>query len=154
MTRINLQHRLGVALAVGLSGGLVAQAITGSAPLLGPDWGFCVCAAVGAFIAGFVLAPGFGIAGVRGWAIAGLTFIVATLLGAAVAVLFLPLEGFLARVEVPQLALDYASAMAIAPLFVLSELFNTINVLLPWLGSILCIHLLAQYLRRPVALNP
>ncbi|MEM6304173.1 MAG: hypothetical protein AAF744_05595 [Pseudomonadota bacterium] len=148
MSRMTLQKRTGVATAVGLSGALTAFAITQASPFFSGDAGFCRCAGAGAFVAGFLLAGGFGKAGAQGWMWAAGTFACATVLGALCAVLFLPLDDFVARLEVPQMALGLLSGLAMGPFYVLEMLTSDLAVLLPWFGSILAIQLLALYLRE------
>lgn len=147
MNKIAIRERFGVALAIGLSGGLVAHAITQVSPVFGSDLGFCRCAAAGAFVAGFVLAGGFGRAGLGGWALAALSFIGATLIGAACAVLFMPLEALIASLDLPNITMGFLGGLAMGPIYVVEMVTSTSAVLLPWVGSILGIHLLAQYLR-------
>ncbi len=151
MSKISLKERFGVAVAIGISGGLVAQAIMQASPYFNGDMGFCRCAAGGAFVAGFVLAGGFGRTGIWGWALAAGSFVAATLIGAVVAVMFLPLENFIASLDLPGVALSFAGGLALGPLFVAEMVTGKASVLLPWAGSVLGIHLLAQYLRDPRA---
>ncbi len=147
MSKTTLKERFGVATGIGVSGGLVAQAITQASPYFAGDFGFCRCAAAGAFLAGFVLASGFGRSGLGGWVLAAVTFVAATLIGAAVAVMFLPLEAFIASLDLPELALTFVGGLAMGPLYVVEMVTGKLGVLLLWVGSILGIHLLAQYLR-------
>lgn len=147
MNRTTLQQRFGVATAIGFSGGLVAHAIGQAGPYFADDFGFCRCAAAGAFMAGFVFAGGFGREGVSGWLWAAVSFVAATLVGAVVAVAFLPLEAFMQQLDLPNLAMDFAGWLAMGPLYVVEMVTSKVAVLLPWIGSVLGIHLLAQYLR-------
>ena len=147
MSITTLKERFGVATAIGSSGGLVAHAITQASPYFNDDLGFCRGAAAGAVVAGFLLAGGFGRSGAGGWALAALSFAGATLIGAAIAVLFLPLEAFVARLDLPDIALGFLGSLAMGPLYVVEMVTSKGAVLLPWIGSVLGIHLIALRLK-------
>ncbi|MFC6583840.1 hypothetical protein [Sulfitobacter aestuariivivens] len=118
MSITSIQQRFSVAAAIGVSGGLVAAAITQADPTFRGDLGFCRCAAAGAFVAGLLLAGGFGRSGLWGLGIAALTFVGATLMGAVIAVMLLPVEALIADLGLRDLAVSISGMAAIAPIFV------------------------------------
>jgi hypothetical protein len=78
--------RVQIALCVGLSGWLVSLVMVSHGGTMArhlPDVGFYTAAFVGAFLAGLITAGGLGRTGRRGWCVAGLCFVAATTIGAA-----------------------------------------------------------------------
>ena len=147
MIRTTLLQRVGVAGTIGVSGALVGLMIARLEPLF-DSAGFVGCAAAGAFAAGLVLADGFGRRGPWGWALSAASFALATVLGAAIAVLFLPLEDLIARIDLPGLAINLANASILGPVYVMEMVTGRGGIFLPWAVSVLAVHLLALQWRK------
>ncbi|MFC6759465.1 hypothetical protein ACFQFQ_08110 [Sulfitobacter porphyrae] len=94
MTTLTLQQRFAVAAAIGAAGGGVALAMIGQGKFGYGDAGFLRVASAGAFLAGLLVAGGFGGQGVPGLLRALLSFLGATVLGAVIAVLLMPFDRF------------------------------------------------------------
>ena len=92
MEKITQKQRFIRATFVGAAGGAVALAIVISGSHVGEDWSFVSVATAGAFLAGLLLARGFGGQGAWAFFRAGLFFSMATILGAIFAVALIPVE--------------------------------------------------------------
>lgn len=100
-----------------------------------PDHGFHLAAVLGAWIAGFVFAGGFGRNGVSGCALAALTAVGATMLGAGLGAML---------ISDPRLGALNAIQGWLALLFLLDDGVGPVKV---WASMMLLLHLYAGHLR-------
>lgn len=148
MTKMTFQQRFGVALAVGAAGGIVALAITQAGGAMFRDWGFLRVATAGAFLAGLLVAPGFGGAGVRRWFVSGVSFGTATILGAIFAVMLMPLEEILTSSRWLRVVSEMAGSSLFGPVYVIGMIGDNLRVLAGWIGALTAIQVLALTQRR------
>jgi len=116
MEKITLQHRFARALMIGAAGGAVALALLSQERALYWEWSIVRCAAAGAFLAGLMVARGFGGTGAWMWFRAGFFFSFATVLGAIIAICLLPLDAMIAERDLWR----YVGITAISPFAVFS----------------------------------
>ena len=141
MTQITIGQRFGRAALVALSGGIVALAIMMSDRMFRFDYGFLRAATMGAFLAGLLVARGFGGQGGWGWFRFGLTFGIATILGALFAVPLLGFDAWLMRTDVMRTLGDLIGSALLGPVYVLSLIGGKLLVLKVWLAIGVLIHL-------------
>lgn len=120
MDIITQEQRFTRALLVALSGGVVAAGIMFADSAFRNDWGFVRAAVMGAFIAGLLLARGFGGQGAWGWFRAGLTFAACTVLGAAIAVPLLGMDAWMMDTGLAHIIAALAGMSMLGPVYVLS----------------------------------
>lgn len=137
MKRLDVSQRFEIAGIIGVAGGLVALAITGVDRHLSFDWGFVRVACAGAFVAGLACADGFGHRGWRGMLGGGVSFVLATLIGAYVAFLAMPFEHwwFGAGSFPGRPGAMGISEGLIAPLFVVSSVLSSGQVAGIWVAG-------------------
>ena len=140
MRQITLKERFGRAALVGFAGGAVALAIICSDPAFRHEFGFVRAAAMGAFLAGFALARGFGGQGPWGWFRAGLTFGLATVLGAMIAVPLLGLDGWLMHTDLMRTLGNWAGSALLGPVYVLGLVGDDGLILRVWLAGLILSH--------------
>ncbi len=135
MQIITQEQRFGRAAMVGVSGGMVALLIVLTDRMFYGDWGFVRAAFMGAFIAGYLLARGFGGDGAWGWFRAGLTFAACTVLGAAIAVPLLEVDEWLMGTAVMEQVVSFAGMSVLGPVYVLGMLGEHYLVWAVWAAA-------------------
>ena len=136
MTTLTLQQRFAVAAAIGAAGGGVALAMIGQGKFGYGDAGFLRVASAGAFLAGLLVAGGFGGQGVPGLLRALLSFLGATVLGAVIAVLLMPFDSLWRQVLPLEILRDWVAGSLVGPLHVLEVLADDLLVLVVWAGGV------------------
>lgn len=140
MTQITMTQRFGRAALVGAAGGAVALAIMMADSMFRSDYSFLRAATMGAFLAGLLVARGFGGAGTRGWFWAGASFAAATILGALFAVPLLFLDEMLMPMGVLATLGESATTALWGPVYVLGAL-GELLVLKVWATLCILIHM-------------
>ena len=141
MTQITMRQRFGRAALVGMAGGAVALAIMSADSMFRTDYGFLRAATMGAFLAGLIVARGFGGRGSWGWFWAGLSFAGATIMGAIFAVPLLFLDEMLFPENMLRELGNFVGASVYGPIYVLSLLGGKLLVLKAWLALCILIHM-------------
>jgi len=144
MTQITLAQRFGRAALVGIAGGIVASAIMMSDSMFRHDLGFLRAAIMGAFLAGLIVARGFGGQGARGWFRSGLSFGAASVLGAALAVPFLGFDAWLMRTDMMRSLSEGTGTALLGPVYVLGLIGGERLVLKAWLAFGILTHLVVM----------
>lgn len=149
MTQITMTQRFGRAALIGMAGGAVAFAIMMSDSMFRTDYGFMRAAVMGAFLAGLLVARGFGGQGSWGWFCAGASFAAATVMGAVFAVPLMFLDEMLVPEDLLNTLGELVSAVrtltlstVLGPAYVVVLIFSKLMVLKAWLAFCLLIHLL------------
>lgn len=132
MQLITQQQRAARAVLVGMAGGLVALAIVVNDHMFWRDWGFVRAATMGATMAGYLLARGFGGEGLWCWFRAGLTFSACTVLGAALAVPSLFFDEWLMRTGMMEMITGFAETSVLGPVYVLGMVLDHYLVWATW----------------------
>ena len=140
MTQITMTQRFGRAALVGTAGGAVAFAIMMSDSMFRGDYGFLRAATMGAFLAGLLVARGFGRSGTGGWFWAGASFAGATILGAIIAVPLLFLDEMLMPKGVFATLGEALATALFGPAYVVG-LLGELLVLKAWIGLCILIHM-------------
>lgn len=140
MQMITQEQRVSRAMLVGASGGAVAIAIVLTDRAFQGDWGFVRAATMGAFIAGYLLARGFGGGTAWGWFRAGMTFAGCTVLGAAIAVPLLGVDAWLMETAAMRWLLDLAGMSLLGPVYVLGMLAERYMVWAVWAAVFIVWH--------------
>ena len=136
MEKITLEQRFARALMISAAGGAVAWALMMQEPALQSEWSIVRCALAGAFLAGLMLARGFGGTGARRWFRAGFFFSLATVMGGCMAILLLPVELMLAEMGIWQnIGLSAFKPFA-GPGFALSFIQGGGLIVLIWLAGL------------------
>lgn len=132
MQIITQEQRLTRATLVAAAGGTVALVIVLTDRMFHNDWGFVRAATTGAFIAGLLLARGFGGDGAWGWFRAGLTFSACTVVGAACAVPLLGVDEWLMDTAFVRIFVEMAGVSLLGPVYVLGMLADHYLVWATW----------------------
>ena len=141
MTNITMMQRFGRASLVGIAGAIVASAIMMSDSAFRHEFGFLRAATMGAFLAGMILARGFGGAGAWGWFRTGITFGAATVLGAIIAVPLMGFDAWLMSTDLIRGLWSWSGSVLLGPVYVLSLLGGSALVLKAWVAFGILFHL-------------
>lgn len=136
MTTLTLQQRFAVATAIGAAGGGVALAMIGQGHFGIGDARFLRVATAGAFLAGLLVAGGLGGQGGPGLLRALLSFLGATVLGAVLAVLLIPLDLLWSQVVLLASLRDWMAGSVAGPIHVLGVLADDLLVFAVWAGGV------------------
>lgn len=114
---------------------------------------FVRVAAGGALCAGLLVAPGFGRAGGWGWALSSLSFLAATILGAVLAWLMIPLESIIDMVsgdlQPRHYPFEVSAQNALLAAFMVGAAILSEQNLLGFCGFVVfALHLTARHLRE------
>lgn len=139
MKLLDTDLRFEIAGAVGLSGAVVALALTGADRHLAFDWGFVRVACAGAFVAGLGIADGFGHRGWQGLLLGGISFVIATMFGAVIAFLLMPFEAWwVGAVPMPSPGGPFHfSQCLIAPVYVAASVIASLPLAGIWIACAL-----------------
>ena len=140
MTGITMKQRFGRAALVGIAGGAVAWAIMIADNTFRADYSFLRAAIMGAFLAGLIVARGFGGRGARGWFMAGLSFALATVLGAIFAVPLIFLDDAFVPKDLLRTFGEVAGMILLGPLYVGGLMGGKLLVLKAWLAVCILVH--------------
>ena len=141
MTQITMTQRFGRAALVGIAGGAVAFAIMMSDSMFRADYGFLRAATMGAFLAGLLVARGFGGQGTRGWFWAGTSFAAATILGGVFALPLLFLDEMLVPKDFLRDFGEFAALVFLGPIYVVGLMGSKLLVLKAWVALCILIHM-------------
>lgn len=151
MSNITIAQRFGRAAAVGAAGFAVAFSIMIADGGFQTDYSFLRVATAGAFLSGLLFAGTFGGRGAWGWFCSGLGFGCATVVGAIIAVMLLPLDEVLMHSDILGNLRQMPASGLLGPVYVLSMLVENQWVAMAWVGAYSGVHALAT---RYAALNP
>ncbi|APE43075.1 hypothetical protein BOO69_06330 [Sulfitobacter alexandrii] len=146
MRKMTVDQRFPIALVIGSAGAAVALAIQATTGTFSGEAGFVRVAGAGALLGGLALADGFGRPGWAGLIRSVLSFAGATVFGAMMAVVLLPLDQFLSDIDPFGPLRDAVSAAVVGPLFVLGSILEEAAVLAVWSVGAGAAHLLRRTL--------
>ncbi|MGJ8544997.1 MAG: hypothetical protein ACSHWZ_06105 [Sulfitobacter sp.] len=142
------KQRIITAAIIGAAGALVALTIAMAAGDGLRDLGFIRVAAAGAFLSGLLVAPGFGGAGTKGWFLSGLAFGAATVLGAVVAVILMPVDAALFGQGGQGISREILRLAPMGPIYVGMMMVENLAVAAAWLGALACVQLTSAGLKQ------
>ncbi|QFT60339.1 hypothetical protein FIU94_16035 [Sulfitobacter sp. THAF37] len=146
MHKMTVDQRFSIGLVIGAAGAGVALTIQATTGTFSGEAGFVRVASAGALLSGLALAEGFGRPGWVGLIRSVLSFAGATVFGAMISVMLLPVDQFLSEMDPFDPLRDALSAAVVGPLFVLGSIAEEVAVLGIWTVGAGAAHLLRRTL--------
>lgn len=153
--------RVQIALCVGLAGWLVSLVMVSHGGTMArhlPDVGFYTAAFVGAFLSGLIVAGGLGETGRRGWCVGALSFIAATMIGAALGssvgmMLVMPYENGMQWHGLSEYLEGLPMLVSFGWIAVLDGLSTSIAVVAAWIAVLIAVQYAALHIRMKSTLK-